>query len=246
MSEKRAGQDRVFAVERALMLLQCFGNLTEKRTLASLSRESGLYKSTILRLAGSLCRMGFLQRDGKGTYSLGPELKRLGSLGRSAVEPEAVIRPVLLTLTAVTKETASFYVRDGRHRICLFREVANRDLRHHLDEGARHPLDSGAAGKVLRAYSKHAKDPELALVRRWGWAMSRGERDPDLGAIAVPIFSRDKELLGALQVSGLLSHFTAGKERPFKEALIRGSRQVTAGLRRINVRSLVTHLALQA
>ena len=71
--------DRVFAVERALMLLQCFEYAEETRTLASLSKQSGFYKSTILRLANSLCRMGFLLRHPDGLFAVGPELIRFGT-----------------------------------------------------------------------------------------------------------------------------------------------------------------------
>jgi DNA-binding IclR family transcriptional regulator len=79
-------------------LLQCFETAGETRSLASLAQQSGFYKSTVLRLAGSLCRKGFLQRDEKGFFTLGPELRRLGSLTHSSVEVEKLMRPVLRNL----------------------------------------------------------------------------------------------------------------------------------------------------
>jgi DNA-binding IclR family transcriptional regulator len=169
--------------------------------------------------------MGFLYRETDGTYSLGPELHRIASLtseGRAmaaSLEAAAVLRPVVGDLAARTLETASFYVREGQRRICLVRENSPREVRHHVEEGWRRPLRVGAAGKVIRAFSKHARDPKLQNVRARGWAISLGERDPDLAAIAVPVFNRDKEFLGALTISAVRSRFSAEKQHLAREAL---------------------------
>jgi DNA-binding IclR family transcriptional regulator len=207
------GRARVEAVERSLVLLQCFQKPGEALPLSVLAQRSGFYKSTILRLTASLVYMAFLQRDAVGLFRLGPELRRLGLLSTAKVSLEPLVRPVLRELSAATQETASFYVRDKDERICLYRVNSPRSARHHLEEGARHPLGSGAAGKILRAYDpdatlEAAEDTAAAAIRRHGWVISDGERDPDLAAVAVPLLNRQGELLGALTVSGLRSRFT--------------------------------------
>ena len=209
---------RVEAVERSLMLLQCFQKPGEQLSLAVLAQRSGLYKSTILRLSASLAFMGFLQRDPGGSFRLGPELRRLGALSDAPFDLGGVIRPVLRSLTAMTEETASFYVRDGEERICRYRVNSPRSARHHLDEGARHPLNSGAAGKILRLYDDGVAD--TAARRRPGWVVSNGERDPDLAAVAVPLLNRQGELLGALTVSGLIYRFTPERLELARRALL--------------------------
>jgi DNA-binding IclR family transcriptional regulator len=203
---------RVEAVERALSLLQCFATAGEKLTLAVLAQRSGFYKSTILRLAASLIRMEFLRRDSAGLFSLGPELRRLGMLSHARISLEPLVRPVLEKLATQTQETASLYVRDGSERICLYRVNSPLSARHHLNEGTRHPLDSGAAGVILRAFDPAADlDPEAARIRARGWANSEKGRDPDLAAVAVPLLNSQGELLGALTVSGLRSRLKASQ-----------------------------------
>ena len=235
--ERRRSGDRVYAVERALMLLQCFTRPDERRSLAALAQRSGLYKSTILRLAGSLCMMGFLDRGTDGSYSLGHEFHRLASLAggdreRWTLSREAanVIRPVLRTLAAGTQETASFYVRNGRRRICLFRQNSPREVRHHIDEGGRKSLRIGAGGKVIRAFSKHSRDPTLRTVRLSGWAMSMGEHDPDLAAVSVPVFNGERELLGALTVSAVRARFSSERQEIAREALIAAAKALSRKL----------------
>jgi DNA-binding IclR family transcriptional regulator len=217
LSKPQARQG-VDAVERALSLLRCFEKSGEELTLALLAQRSGLYKSTILRLSASLVHMGFLQRSPSGLFRLGSELRRLGQLSSAKVPLASLVRPALADLTAKTQETASFYVRDGDERICLYRVNSPRAMRHHLDEGTRRPLLGGAAGYILWAFDPDAPlDAEMTRVRNRGWVFSEGRRDPDLGAVAVPLLNRQGELLGALSVSGLRSRFTAAQV-----ALVRG------------------------
>jgi DNA-binding IclR family transcriptional regulator len=211
-------RQRVEAVERSLLLLKCFQARGETLSLAMLAQRSGFYKSTILRLAASLEVMGFLVREPDGQFRLGPELRRLGALSKPPADLEAMVRPVLQGLSAVTQETASFYVRDRGERLCLYRVNSPRSTRHHLEEGVRHRLETGAAGKILRAYQAGATGSQATAIRRRGWEVSYGERDPDLAAIAVPLLDSRDHLLGALTVSGLKSRFT-----PELLALARGA-----------------------
>lgn len=223
-------QPRVESVERALRLIKCFDEGREALSLAMLAQRSELYKSTILRLTTSLRYMGFLRRRADGYFVLGPEAQRLGALAlrQPRTDLEILLRPVLHRLVGATRETASFYARDKAQRICLLREHSPHAVRHYLEEGARHPLNQGAAGQVLRAYGTQTRDATAALVRKNGWAISRGERDPDLAAVAVPVFDNRRQIVGALTVSGLLSRFSVGASEKAKTVLLKEA-QVLVG-----------------
>jgi DNA-binding IclR family transcriptional regulator len=211
-------EQRVEAVERALSLLECFREDRQTLSLAEMAEISGMYKSTILRLAASLERFGYLVRREDGVFRLGPAVQRLGAIYRLGFNLERLIRPELLRLVQLTGETASFYVRDGDARVCLYRENSTRAARHHLDEGALLTLATGASGHVLRAFGKNP-DPAEAAVREAGYALSLGERDPDLAAIAMPVVDRKGTLYGALSVSGIITRFTEERRIPMLEAL---------------------------
>lgn len=231
-TEPEESRERVEAVERAIVLLQCFEEPGESLTLAALAQRSGLYKSTILRLTGSLIHTGILSKAIDGRYVLGPELRRLGQLSQSKITLEAIIRPVLRRLTAVTHETASFYVRDGEERVCLYRENSPLSARHHLEEGTRHPLGKGAAGLVLQHYGDESEAAEALELRRTGSIVSRGGRDPDLSAVAIPVVNRVGELIGALTVSGLISRFGAEQITRARELLAEAAKSLEPRLPR--------------
>jgi len=170
-------KDKVEAVERALAVLNAFHADKPTMTLGEIASATGFYKSTILRLAGSLERLGLVEATG---------------------------------------ETASFYIREGQSRVCLFRHNSPQSARHHLDEGAELPLNAGASAHVLLAFSNGAKGPKAKAVQQRGYYISLGERDPQVAAVAVPVFDLAGEFRGALAISGLIGRF---KEKARQAAL---------------------------
>src|SRR5205823_12297392 len=101
----------------------------------------------------SLERFGYLVREANGVFRLGPALWRLGSIYRDRFDVGEAIRPELRRLVETTGETASFYIREGRSRVCLFRHNSPQSARHQLEEGAELPLNAGASAHVLMAYT---------------------------------------------------------------------------------------------
>ena len=207
--------DKVEAVERALTVLNAFDAGQPAMTLAEIAAATGFYKSTILRLAASLERLGYLVRDESGAFRLGPALGRLGSIYRAGFNLDDAVRPELRRLVDATGETASFYIREGRSRVCLFRHNSPQSARHHLDEGTELPLTAGASAHVLLAFSD-GKGAKAKAIKQRSYDISLGERDPQVAAVAVPVFDRAGQFRGALAISGLIGRFS---EKPRQFAL---------------------------
>jgi DNA-binding IclR family transcriptional regulator len=204
--------DKVEAVERALAVLDAFHADRPTMTLGEIAVATGFYKSTILRLAASLERCGYLVREENGVFRLGPTLWRLGSVYRAGFNLGGTIRPELRRLVEASGETASFYVREGRSRVCLFRHNSPQSARHHLDEGAELPLNAGASAHVLVAFSDGRGSRSNAVQQR-GYCISLGERDPQVAAVAVPVFDLGGQFRGALAISGLIGRFKEQERR---------------------------------
>ena len=200
---EQAGQAEsgVAAVDRAFAILSAFNIEQDCLSLAEIARRTGLYKSTILRLIASLEKAGFVRRLSDGRYSVGPEPLRLSQLYQTSFRLRDVIHPLLESITEESGETSSFYVLENGSRVVLFRVEPKRAVRVSVLEGARFPLQAGASGKILRAFTRHG-DPALTEVRERFWACSVGERDPETTAVSVPVFAMGHELKGALTLSG--------------------------------------------
>ncbi len=218
----------VEAVDRALVLLSCFDEEATALGLADLARRSGLHKTTILRLSASLVHAGYLRRGEDGRFRLGPTTWRVGSLYRDAYRLPPELRSELRHLSQTLAETASFYVRDGDHRICLLREEPPRAIRHAVSEGASLPLEDGASGLVLRAFGAGG-EPDLAAIRAEGYAVTRGARDPDVAAVAVPVL-QGQTLVGALTLSGPITRFDEARVSEILPALTECAERIAGAL----------------
>ena len=141
-----------------MALLSAFSTQRPVMSLAELAEETGLHKSTILRLTNSMSIYGFMQRNAEGGFSLGPSVWRLGLIFRRDFKSREHVAPALKILAEATGETASFYVRAGNERVCLYRENSPNLLRFHVEEGMRLKLSTGASGLVLRHFSGETVD----------------------------------------------------------------------------------------
>ena len=97
----------VATADRVLSILTAFRRGDGALELAELAERTGLVKSTIMRLAISLERYGFLMRQHDGSYRLGAEVLRLGSIFQQSLNLEAHVLPVLQQLVDDTEESAS-------------------------------------------------------------------------------------------------------------------------------------------
>src|SRR3546814_1796216 len=96
--------------------------------------------------------------------------------------------------TRFRSESATFYVREGKQRICVVRVEGPRSIRHHVRVGAGLPLDLGGPGRVILAFSGEAGEP-YESIRRAGYMISLGERDPEVSSISAPVYSVNWTLL---------------------------------------------------
>ena len=71
---------------------------------------------------------------------------------------------------------------------------------------------------------------ELADVRRWGWAEAAGEREPDLAALAAPVFGRDGQLVAILGLQGPVARLPAEKRAALSEPLVAAAAELGAAL----------------
>ena len=211
----------VAAVERALSILGAFREGDTSLTLHELAERTALYKSTLLRLMASLERRGCMLRLGDGTYQLGPMLVRWGSLYLTSVRVETHITPVLAALSRDTGESATFYTPQGHARLCLARVDCTHSVRDHVRVGDLLPLERGAGGKVILAYSTAGKE------RRANVITSFRERDPEGAGMAAPVFSADGSLRGAIALSGSAARFNEHALPRFSKAILAAARELT-------------------
>jgi DNA-binding IclR family transcriptional regulator len=196
MSDEAGG---VAAVERALSILDALTD--DKVTLAELSKRTGLYKSTVLRLLKSLERFGYVLRTEGASYRLGAKVLHLGSTYQRYFKTSEIVPPILVRLAEDLHEGATFYIAEDAMRVALHRVDASRAVRDSVHEGDRLPLTVGAAGHVLRAFAGEPGE-RMDQIRTSMYCASFGERDAETAAVACPVLGVHQKVVGALSISG--------------------------------------------
>lgn len=227
-AEAEASSSGVAVLDRAFALLGAFGITDTRLTLTELSRRTGLYKSTVLRLLGALEHGGYIRKTPEGLYAIGPEPLRLAAVYQGSFAVAQVIEPLLGQLSMASGETASFYIRRDDRRVVLFRAEPPRAVRFSIRVGEAFKLDQGASGKVLVAF---ADGISAARGQTPLWRVSHGERDPETASLAVPMFGVTGELQGALTLSGPKSRMVSpGTMTRNCSLLLETARKATAPL----------------
>ena len=194
------------AVERILGIFESFTPDADSLTLQQIADRIELPKSTAFRIVQSLEQAGYLVRLENQQYCLSFRFTRLAGLVKSTLSIREIARPVMVELSASTKETVSLHTVSGRNRVCI--DVINgvSPLRSVVQPGEQIPLGTGSASKILMAYmspkevaplltaqvrsSKRSKADivaELAQVKAQGHAVSHGERLLGVSAVSAPI-----------------------------------------------------------
>lgn len=216
----------VAAVDRALTILDVFTEADQSLTLTEISKRAGFYKSTTLRLAESLEKFGYLRRLEDGAYRLGPKPLYLGSLYQKHFRTGEFVPQLLRRVVGEVQEGASFFVRDEDKRVCLHRVDSPRAIRDSVHEGDTLPLNIGASGHVILAFSG-LTGGKYDQIREQFYAVSVGERDPETAAVACPVFNVRQQLVGALTVSGPKYRFEDKMVESIVPALKRYAEELT-------------------
>ena len=189
----------VAAVDRALQILDAFNGADGILTLTAIAAKTSLYKSTILRIIESLEDFNYIRRLEDGRYQVGPKPFELGRIYQSSFKIADYVLPSLDHIVKETNESGSFYVREGKMRILLYRVDGKQSVRDHVRSGDMLSLDKGAAGRTLIRFQDGM---ERDSRRVDAVTESFGERDPNVAAVAGPVFGVLGRLQGALTVSG--------------------------------------------
>jgi DNA-binding IclR family transcriptional regulator len=185
-------------------------------------RRTGVNKATLLRLITTLLDYGFLRKTEAGFYHIGPAVLPLGRLYRATISDADLINRALVDLVMKSGESASFHVRDGANRICLHRVNSQSRIRDHAEVGDILPIEKGAIGRVLVAFTSNDATTELRRIRADFCCTLHGDVDRDAAAVAVPVFGEDG-FAGALAVTGPSYRFGKDATEQIKRLLFAGS-----------------------
>lgn len=210
------------AVRKAISLVELLCSQDRPLGLSEISQALELNKHMVLRLLSTLEDMGWVVRHAEGPkYSVGllpyhytSKVVRRMNFRTAAEQP-------LRALWEETGESAflSILYQDTAMLVEHLDGVGSIRVGAHV--GERYPLNCTAAGKVLLAFGDpellnrvaqhgferptpaalhtlNALRPELAAIRRDGYALDREESITGVLCVAAPVFGHAEKLAGAI------------------------------------------------
>jgi len=214
------------AIDRAVRLLEILSASTQGRSLAQLSEELNVPKSTLFRILYTLQERAIVVEDPeRKLFTLGMKLLDWGHAALSKIDLKTIVHPHLQKLAQETRE--SFYLAILDHDVVI--------LIDHVDTpevwkmvtrlGYQSPVHCTATGLVLiadledreveaivdrRGLKKFTETTitsptklkkRLKEVRQNGYSIVDGEYKPELCAIAVPIRDHGGSVVASLMTA---------------------------------------------
>jgi IclR family acetate operon transcriptional repressor len=223
----KPAERRLAAVERALRILDAFLEGSGEVGTNELARRTGINASTVSRTLATLAAAGYVEHlPESGRYRLGAHILALSEHVLARLDLRGLARPHLVELEAATGETATLSVPGEPDAITVDFVASRSSVASVARVGRPSIAHATATGKVMLAFGavpapggplepfteRTITDPatlaaEIERVRVEGVAHAEGEREPDLNAIAAPVFGARGELAAILGVQGPAGRF---------------------------------------
>lgn len=242
------------AAARVADVLVLFASGSSTLGVSAVARELGLSKAVVHRILRTLADRMLItvDPDSRG-YRLGPAAAALGARALRDSTLRAAGRPVIAELQRATGETTTLSEVVPGGRVYLDQVPSTREIKMTVELGTRFPLHAGSSGKAILAFLPAERQEELlsgelarltartitdadrlraelAQTRISGVAHSRGERQPDAGSLAAPVFDVDGVAVGSISVCGPVFRFDDEVRAQFAPALIAAADQVSRAL----------------
>lgn len=226
------------AASRVLDVLERLAAIDETTTLAALSADLRVPKSSLLPLLRTLVTRQWLEQPQPASYRIASEKLFAGKWPPERLELP-VARPFLARLTAETGESSFLGVLPPSADAVVYIEKVESPqvIRYSAELGERRPLHCTAVGMAILAFlappardallrklklthfTAHTDTDRAVIARRLvrvakaGVAITLEEFVDGAGAIAAPVYNRAGEVVAACSVAGPAERLRAERDR---------------------------------
>jgi len=242
------------SIDKAISVLDCFSIHGHILGVGDISAITGYTKSSVSRLLSTLAQRGCVERaQGFGKYRLGYRIHIWGNNIRNQMNLATISLPIMRRLRDECNEEVCIYVVEGLRRLCIQRVGSLHEIGKVSRVGAYYPLHAGAAGKLLFAFLPNDKQEtifssslekltdktiteidtlkkDLQLIRKRGYAVSRGEREPEAFSVNAPLRDFKGSVVADLSVSGPLFRLTDKKLELYIHDVLSAAKEISERL----------------
>ena len=203
--------------------------------ISDISAEMSMSKSTVYGIVNTLAETGFIEQDSESKkYRLGLRLFELGSAVENRMDIRTEARPFCEELSRKYSQTVHLATHSEGSVVYIDKFDIPDFLIVYSQVGKRAPMNITGVGKAMLAYlddeyiqkyvindlvSKTPKSCDTAEklykslenVRNLGYAVDDEEIQLGLRCIAAPIFNKNKKVVAAVSLSGMINAVSSEK-----------------------------------
>ena len=230
MKEKEKNQS-LNAVEKAILLLDCFLNENQPLSLKELTEKTGWPKSTVHNLLSAMRRQEIIvQNEEDGRYSMGIHVFQLGNAVAHGLDIIQIAKPYMRTVAETVNRSVHLTALRYPNVVLIARsEPSKNPLKMIVAAGTPMALYYNAHGKLFLAHmpdsaveeylrstaltsftSKTITDPQalrnqIQDIREQGYAVEKNERNMGIYGVAAPVLDAQGKLAYGFGVVGFFS-----------------------------------------
>ncbi len=251
-----ASSKRRSSLQKMMDILDLFEQGEGRWTPERMGEQLGVPRSTLYRYLKVLSEAGLVTSLPDIGYTLGPRVAEL-DYGMRSSDPLIVDgRPLLQALLSEVPGVGLICRHYRGHVLCVHQEGAAAEFRSSYERGRAMPLARGAASRAILAYLRPAQlrvlwerenaqftqpggprslqelQAGLALVRREGCCVSRGEVTQGVVGVAAPVFDGEGAIIGSLSVTLWDAGISERRLRAVTDRVVFSARVLSNSMRR--------------
>jgi DNA-binding IclR family transcriptional regulator len=246
----------VSSLVRGLQILSAFTVKRPSLKVSEIAEMTGLDQATVFRFVYTLEKLGYLVREEESKrYHQGVKMLTLGLPARKGIAVREVALPVMIPMSKTVNEVVTLAILDGVDAVTVATAEILEKTVFSTPIGHRSPSYCTATGKILLAnqpddvldrlisridFAPYTQQTivnparfreELLEARQRGYAIQDGELIANLGSIAAPIINYHKDIVAALNISGLSMHILHEEKTAFYiDEVLKNARAISAEL----------------
>ena len=208
------------SIEKCLQILSTFSLDQSQLSIKDICKKYQFNPSSTYRILCHLEEFGYVSRLKNKEYMVGTQAIYLNAIYTHSNHLEQ-LRPIIDKIRDISSHTASLFIEEDSHCICLYRAHSNIQNHYTLEQGSRLKLTQGASGKVILAYGRRSSDKYGLYkdIRDQGYCLSTNTHNKALFALAVPVISSSDKFVGSIVVSGPKDNFDEVQKKSLLDLL---------------------------
>ena len=241
------------AISRGIEILRLVGNSKESLTIADMSRQLDIPKTTVFNIVNTLVEEKCLSLTDRRlkSYSLGVGVFEIGTLYSNKMELTKIAAPLMEELASKISETVFLAVVNNYELVYVNKRESTHPLRTTADLGSRMPMYTTSLGKAILAtyspgeledYFQHVQLiprtrhtitekarllEELKAIRNNKCALDNEENEEGIFCVGAPIFNSGGKARAALSISTMRFKINDDVIQMQKENIVKAALEIS-------------------